>query len=130
MSTAHRLLRTNPSTDHYTRIVNSLAACGVPYTIHEHAPSVTIQDADTHLWFPVERLVKSRRRGVLCAERSHARAAGRDRTRMADNLLRDQAHGSDVGNCTASIDLRFCGTGCCTVKGSDRKFNELTYLNG
>jgi Cys-tRNA(Pro)/Cys-tRNA(Cys) deacylase len=36
-----------------------LSASGVPFTIHEHAPSVTIRDADEHLDFPVERLVKT-----------------------------------------------------------------------
>jgi hypothetical protein len=50
VNTTHRLLQVNHSTDLSTRIVNLLAASGVPYTI---------QDADTHLWFPVERLVKT-----------------------------------------------------------------------
>ena len=59
MNTTHRLCETGSSTDPFTRIVNSLAASGIPYTIHEHAPSVTIQDADDNLWFPVERLVKT-----------------------------------------------------------------------
>ena len=60
MNTTHCLRETGSSTDPFTRIVNSLAhASGIPYTIHEHAPSVTIQDADDNLWFPVERLVKT-----------------------------------------------------------------------
>lgn len=59
MSTTHRLNPAGSSTDHYTCIVGLLESSSVPYTIHEHAPSITIQDADTHLWFPVERLVKT-----------------------------------------------------------------------
>jgi len=59
VNTTHRLNRAGSSTDHHARIVGLLAASGVPYTIHEHAPTVTIQDADTSLWFPVERLVKT-----------------------------------------------------------------------
>ncbi len=45
--------------DLYATILGALDASGIPYTIHEHAPSVTIQDADDNLWFPVERLVKT-----------------------------------------------------------------------
>jgi Cys-tRNA(Pro)/Cys-tRNA(Cys) deacylase len=41
------------------RIVATLAASGAAYTLHEHAPSVTIQDADAYLGFPVERLLKT-----------------------------------------------------------------------
>ena len=48
----------NPQ-DLYNTIVGLLESSGVPYTIHEHAPSITIQDADANLWFPVERLVKT-----------------------------------------------------------------------
>lgn len=59
MNTTHRLSQAGSSTDHHARIVGLLAASGVPYAIHEHAPTVTIQDADTSLWFPVERLVKT-----------------------------------------------------------------------
>jgi Cys-tRNA(Pro)/Cys-tRNA(Cys) deacylase len=43
----------------YDQITATLAAAGVAYRIHEHAPSVTIQDADTHLDFPVEQLLKT-----------------------------------------------------------------------
>ena len=32
---------------------------GIPHTVHEHAPSVTIADADAYLGFPVERLLKT-----------------------------------------------------------------------
>ncbi len=39
--------------DLYATILGALDASGIPYTIHEHAPSVTIQDADDNLWFPV-----------------------------------------------------------------------------
>lgn len=37
----------------------ALAAAGVPYRLHEHAPSVTIADAEDYLDFPVERLLKT-----------------------------------------------------------------------
>jgi Cys-tRNA(Pro)/Cys-tRNA(Cys) deacylase len=37
----------------------ALANSGVQYRIHEHTPSVTIEDADTHLDFPVEQLLKT-----------------------------------------------------------------------
>jgi hypothetical protein len=30
---------------------------GASYMIHEHTPSVTIQDANTNFWFPVELAV-------------------------------------------------------------------------
>lgn len=43
----------------YDRITSTLAASGLPYCIHEHAPSITVEDADTHLNFPVEQLVKT-----------------------------------------------------------------------
>jgi Cys-tRNA(Pro)/Cys-tRNA(Cys) deacylase len=43
----------------YDQIIAALAASGFAYRIHEHAPSVTIQDADTHLDFPVEQLLKT-----------------------------------------------------------------------
>ena len=45
--------------DIHATILGALDTSGIPYTIHEHAPSVTIQDADDNLWFPVERLVKT-----------------------------------------------------------------------
>ncbi len=43
----------------YDQITATLAASGVAYRIHEHAPSVTIQDADTNLDFPVDQLMKT-----------------------------------------------------------------------
>jgi Cys-tRNA(Pro)/Cys-tRNA(Cys) deacylase len=43
----------------YDQITAALAASGFAYRIHEHAPSVTIQDADAHLNFPVEQLLKT-----------------------------------------------------------------------
>ena len=50
----------NVATDSpFHRLRNALDAAGVPYGIHEHAPSVTIADADAHLHFPVERLLKT-----------------------------------------------------------------------
>jgi Cys-tRNA(Pro)/Cys-tRNA(Cys) deacylase len=48
-----------PNSDPFSKILSRLAASGVIYTIHEHPPSITVQDADTNLWFPVERLVKT-----------------------------------------------------------------------
>jgi Cys-tRNA(Pro)/Cys-tRNA(Cys) deacylase len=38
---------------------DSLDAQGVHYRLHEHAPSVTIANADDYLNFPVERLLKT-----------------------------------------------------------------------
>jgi Cys-tRNA(Pro)/Cys-tRNA(Cys) deacylase len=43
----------------YDQIVATLANSGVAYRVHEHAPSVTIEDADTHLDFPVDQLLKT-----------------------------------------------------------------------
>jgi Cys-tRNA(Pro)/Cys-tRNA(Cys) deacylase len=43
----------------HDQIVATLANSGVAYRIHEHAPSVTIEDADTHLDFPVDQLLKT-----------------------------------------------------------------------
>lgn len=43
----------------FARITALLDANNAAYTLHEHAPSVTIEDADANLWFPVERLVKT-----------------------------------------------------------------------
>lgn len=43
----------------HDQVIAQLAASGVQYTLHEHAPSVTIQDADAYLDFPVERLLKT-----------------------------------------------------------------------
>jgi len=43
----------------YDQILGKLRAANVPHTIHEHAPSVTVEDAAQNLWFPVEQLVKT-----------------------------------------------------------------------
>lgn len=43
----------------YDQITATLAGSGVAYRIHEHAPSITIQDAETYLDFPVEQLMKT-----------------------------------------------------------------------
>lgn len=43
----------------FASITALLSAINAVYTLREHAPSVTIQDADANLWFPVERLVKA-----------------------------------------------------------------------
>ncbi len=43
----------------YEAIVGLLAARGVPFTIHEHAPSYTVADAEERLLFPLERLLKT-----------------------------------------------------------------------
>jgi Cys-tRNA(Pro)/Cys-tRNA(Cys) deacylase len=45
--------------DLYATIVAQLEQADAVFTIHEHAPSITIQDADANLWFPVERLMKT-----------------------------------------------------------------------
>jgi Cys-tRNA(Pro)/Cys-tRNA(Cys) deacylase len=49
----------SPENDVFARIIALLDASNAAYTLHEHSPSVTIQDADANLWFPVERLVKT-----------------------------------------------------------------------
>jgi Cys-tRNA(Pro)/Cys-tRNA(Cys) deacylase len=62
----------------YDQITARLAAAGVAFRIHEHAPSITVQDAETHLDFPVEQLLKTiafrvKNRGwVLAALCGHA----------------------------------------------------------
>lgn len=43
----------------FASITALLSAINAVYTLREHAPSVTIQDADANVWFPVERLVKT-----------------------------------------------------------------------
>lgn len=43
----------------YEAIVSLLTTRGVPFTIHEHAPSYTVADAEAHLLFPLERLLKT-----------------------------------------------------------------------
>jgi Cys-tRNA(Pro)/Cys-tRNA(Cys) deacylase len=47
------------TTTRYDQITTTLAQSGAAYRLHEHAPSVTIQDADMHLDFPVEQLLKT-----------------------------------------------------------------------
>ena len=43
----------------FLHIQSVLDAAGAAYSIHAHAPSVTIADADANLAFPVERLLKT-----------------------------------------------------------------------
>lgn len=43
----------------YESLVKILASRAVPFTIHEHIPSYTVADAETHLLFPLERLLKT-----------------------------------------------------------------------
>jgi Cys-tRNA(Pro)/Cys-tRNA(Cys) deacylase len=43
----------------YEAIVTLLTAHRVPFTIHEHIPSYTVADAQEHLLFPLERLLKT-----------------------------------------------------------------------
>ena len=43
----------------YERILSTLAQGNVRYQIHEHAPSVTFQDAIDYLDFPLDRLLKT-----------------------------------------------------------------------
>lgn len=40
-------------------ILQLLTASRVPFTIHEHAPSFTVADAEAYLDFPLERLLKT-----------------------------------------------------------------------
>src|SRR5512134_2758122 len=43
----------------FEAIVKFLKARNVPFTIHEHVPSYTVADAEAHLLFPLERLLKT-----------------------------------------------------------------------
>lgn len=43
----------------HNEILERLRHTSILYRIHEHAPSVTIQDADQNLWFPVDQLLKT-----------------------------------------------------------------------
>lgn len=43
----------------YEAIVKLLTASSVPFTVHEHIPSYTVADAEAHLLFPLERLLKT-----------------------------------------------------------------------
>lgn len=45
--------------DRYEAIVSLLTTRSVPFTIHEHIPSYTVADAEAHLLFPLERLLKT-----------------------------------------------------------------------
>jgi Cys-tRNA(Pro)/Cys-tRNA(Cys) deacylase len=40
-------------------ILQFLTTSNVPFTIHEHIPSFTVADAEAHLDFPLERLLKT-----------------------------------------------------------------------
>jgi len=43
----------------YEAIVALLGERGIPFTIHEHVVSRTVADAEEHLLFPLERLLKT-----------------------------------------------------------------------
>jgi Cys-tRNA(Pro)/Cys-tRNA(Cys) deacylase len=43
----------------YDNVVQRLDESGIAYRMHEHAPSVTVLDAETHLDFPVNQLLKT-----------------------------------------------------------------------
>lgn len=43
----------------YEAIVSLLTTRAIPFTIHEHIPSYTVADAEAHLLFPLERLLKT-----------------------------------------------------------------------
>jgi len=43
----------------YEAIIARLTASDVHFTIHEHMPSYTVADAEEHLLFPLERLLKT-----------------------------------------------------------------------
>src|SRR5512147_2368286 len=45
--------------EQFEAIVKFLKARSVPFTIHEHIPSYTVADAEAHLLFPLERLLKT-----------------------------------------------------------------------
>jgi Cys-tRNA(Pro)/Cys-tRNA(Cys) deacylase len=45
--------------ERYEAIVTLLTTRGLPFTIHEHLPSFTVADAEAHLLFPLERLLKT-----------------------------------------------------------------------
>ena len=49
----------NNGYEKYEAILAFLTERGVPFTIHEHAPSYTVADAEEHLLFPLERLLKT-----------------------------------------------------------------------
>ena len=48
-----------PGVAFHDEILERLRYSGILYRIHEHAPSITIQDADQNLWFPVDQLLKT-----------------------------------------------------------------------
>lgn len=43
----------------YDNLVQRLAASGLAYRLHEHAPSITVADAETNLDFPIAQLLKT-----------------------------------------------------------------------
>lgn len=43
----------------YEQLLQRLNEAGVTYCIHEHAPSITVLDAETHLDFPVNQVLKT-----------------------------------------------------------------------
>ena len=43
----------------YEAIIQLLTAHSIAFTIHEHIPSYTVADAEAHLLFPLERLLKT-----------------------------------------------------------------------
>ncbi len=45
--------------ERYEAIVALLTTRRLPFTIHEHIPSYTVADAEAHLLFPLERLLKT-----------------------------------------------------------------------
>ncbi|HSB02370.1 MAG TPA: YbaK/EbsC family protein [Anaerolineales bacterium] len=45
--------------ERYEAIVALLRERGIHFTIHEHTPSYTVADAEEHLLFPLERLLKT-----------------------------------------------------------------------
>jgi Cys-tRNA(Pro)/Cys-tRNA(Cys) deacylase len=58
--------------ERYDAIVTFLTTRGVHHIIHEHIPSYTVADAEEHLLFPLERLLKTvafrvRARGYVLA---------------------------------------------------------------
>lgn len=98
----------------YEEIVTLLMARSVPFTIHEHIPSYTVADAQEHLLFPLERLLKAvafkvKDRGYILAAvrgpdridyRKLAAACGTNRTQVSRLTPEEvaQVFGVEVGS--------------------------------
>src|SRR6185295_16479496 len=63
----------------YETTVARLTTHNIPFTIHEHAPSYTVADAEERLPFPLERLLKTIAFRVKAGNYILAAARGPDR---------------------------------------------------